>query len=193
MGFVNYEAASKWPRYNTRNFDLERFSALLDRLGAPHRRPGLIHVAGTKGKGSTCALLGAILSAAGIKTGVYASPHITSFCERIRIDGRNISEESFARLAARAAAALHPSAASGATGAIDPAGPERNYRTTFELLTAMALTHFASENCGAAVIETGLGGRLDATNVIAPALTIITALGLDHQHVLGPKIGRAHV
>ncbi|MCX7049677.1 MAG: bifunctional folylpolyglutamate synthase/dihydrofolate synthase [Candidatus Sumerlaeota bacterium] len=180
LSFVNYEAAGKWPVYNTTNFDLERFAGLLERLGAPHRRPGLIHVAGTKGKGSVCALLGAILQAAGIKTGVYTSPHLVSFRERIRINGEEISPKCFAQLAGTISEQF---------GATPPASPgDNNFRTTFEILTAMGLKHFADEDCQAAVIETGLGGRLDATNVVAPELTIITALGLDHQHILGPTL-----
>ena len=180
LGFVNYEVAGRWPRYDTTHFDIARFSRLLDGLGAPHRRPGLIHVAGTKGKGSTCALLASILSAAGLRTGLYTSPHLESFCERIAIDGRPIAEDAFARLAGRIHDAWPQAAAAGADGG--------GFRTTFEILTAMALVAFADARCDAAVIETGLGGRLDATNVVTPALTIITALGLDHQHILGPTL-----
>ena len=185
LSFVNYEAAKKWPEYNTTNFDLERFAALLDRLGAPHRRPGLIHVAGTKGKGSTCALLASILTAAGCTTGLYTSPHLKGFYERIRIDRAMISDEEFAAVAGLITEQMADDLAATAP----PAG--QTYRTTFEVLTAMAFRYFADENCSAAVIETGLGGRLDATNVLAPELTIITALGLDHQHILGPTL--AHI
>lgn len=178
LDFVNYEAGTKWPTYDTHNLDIERFEGLLTRIGSPHRRPRIIHVAGTKGKGSTCAMLASIFSACGLKTGLYTSPHFVSFRERVRIDGEMIAEDDFVRLVG--------AIASEADASPDPGA--NNYRTTFEILTAVALKHFAEQECDAVVVETGLGGRLDATNVVFSELTIITALGLDHQHILGDTL-----
>ncbi len=152
---------------------LERVQTLLDRLGNPERRlPPVFHVAGTNGKGSTCAFLRAALEAAGYKVHVFTSPHLVRFNERIRLAGRLIDD---ATLAAYLARVIDVAADSGAS--------------FFEVTTAAALLAFADVPADACVIEVGLGGRLDATNVIAgPVVTGIAQLGLDHQAFLGDKL-----
>lgn len=150
---------------------LERIETLLAHIGDPHVMLPVIHVAGTNGKGSTCAMLAAILQQAGYKTGLYTSPHITRFNERIRIDGTEISDEDIARLA---------------RPLMDAAKPIGG--TFFEVTTAMALQYFAEQRVDVAVIETGLGGRLDATNVVTPLLTIITSIDVDHEEYLGSTL-----
>jgi dihydrofolate synthase/folylpolyglutamate synthase len=152
---------------------LERISALLDRLGNPERRlPPVFHVAGTNGKGSTCAFLRAALEAAGLKAHVYSSPHLVRFNERIRLAGRLIDD---ARLAALLEEVLD------SAGEIEP--------SFFEATTAAAFLAFEREPAEACVIEVGLGGRLDATNVLpSPAACGIAQLGLDHQQFLGDRI-----
>jgi dihydrofolate synthase/folylpolyglutamate synthase len=147
---------------------LERTLALLELLDNPHTQFPAIHVAGTNGKGSTCSLLASILTAAGYKTGLYTSPHIKNFNERIRINGTPIADEDIARLALPL---LNES--------------EKAHTTFFEITTAMAFAYFAEQNVDIAIIETGLGGRLDSTNVLAPLLSIITSIDLDHTQYLG--------
>lgn len=152
---------------------LERIAVLLDRLGNPERRlPPVFHVAGTNGKGSTCAFLRAAIEAAGLKVHVYTSPHLVRFNERIRVAGKLIDDADLAPLLERVL---------DAAGDIGP--------SFFEATTAAAFLAFAREPADAAVIEVGLGGRLDATNIIpAPAACGIAQLGLDHQQFLGSRI-----
>lgn len=151
---------------------LERISALLARLGDPqHRLPPVFHVAGTNGKGSTCAYLRAGLEAAGYRMHVYTSPHLVRFNERIRVAGRLIADEALAPLLARVLDA------GGDIGA-----------SFFEVTTAAAFLAFAETPADACVIEVGLGGRLDATNVLRPVVTGIAQLGIDHQQFLGDTI-----
>lgn len=153
---------------------LKRISELLERLGSPQKSLKFVHVAGTNGKGSVCAMLRSILSAAGYKTGLYISPHLVRMNERMSIDGADITDGAFAEAVgavARAADGMH-----------DPC-------TEFELCTALALYWFAQEKCDIAVLETGLGGRLDATNAIGvPECAVITNIGLDHTAVLGDTV-----
>jgi dihydrofolate synthase/folylpolyglutamate synthase len=150
---------------------LERMQAVLDRLGHPERAYPSVHVAGTNGKGSTCAMIEASLRASGLRTAFYSSPHLHRVNERIKLAGEPITEENLAR-----AISLVADAAKGLS------------LTYFEFLTAVALVHFREGGAQAAVLETGLGGRLDATNVVAPVATAITSLGLDHQQILGPTL-----
>lgn len=169
-------------RYDTQTFDLDRFRAQLSALGDPHLRYAVIHVAGTKGKGSTCAMLEAALRSCGLKTGLYTSPHLERFTERIRINGEQISGERFAALVQTMAGRLAPEG-----------DPTAGFRTVFEILTAAAFQHFADEAIDVAIIETGLGGRLDSTNVFdtpaaGPLINVITAMGLDHASVLGSTV-----
>ncbi|OUO91338.1 bifunctional folylpolyglutamate synthase/dihydrofolate synthase [Gordonibacter sp. An230] len=162
------------PRWLESRLGLGRIAELLDRLGRPQDRLKFVHVAGTNGKGSTCAYLAAILQAAGFRTGLFTSPYLVAFEERIRVDGANISladlTEATLIVKERAEAmADHP--------------------TEFELMTAVSLVHFARRNCDVVVLEVGLGGRLDSTNVIdAPEVAVIARIGLDHTALLGSTL-----
>src|SRR5262245_49609712 len=140
----------------TAKFDLENERQLLEKLGNPHKRFKSVIVAGTNGKGSTAAMIEAIVRAAGYKTALYTSPHLVRVEERIRIDGSHISEEDFARHAAEVRSAAESLLSSGSVPAIP---------TFFEQLTAIAFNYFAERRPDLAVLEVGLGGRLDATNV----------------------------
>jgi dihydrofolate synthase/folylpolyglutamate synthase len=154
---------------------------LLGLMGDPHLTIPTVHVAGTKGKGSTCAMISSALVAHGCKTGLYTSPHLHTFRERIQVDGRPISGDAFACLITDLWTHVDAVAGMGDRGTV----------TVFELLTAMAFEHFRREGCRYQVIEVGLGGRLDATNLVSPAVAVITPVGLDHVAVLGdtvPKI-----
>lgn len=155
-------------RYTPRNYNLIRMGHLMDRLGHPERGFRSIHVAGTKGKGSVCHMIEAILRRAGYKTGLYISPHLIDMLERIQINGRPISREAFVRVMNRLRPALR---------AVKP--------TYFEIMTAAAFLHFQSESVDCAVVEVGLGGRLDATNILAPDVAVITPIDYDHMDVLG--------
>ena len=153
---------------------LERIIALCDVLGNPQKDLRFIHVAGTNGKGSFCAMTAAILQAAGYRTGLFTSPYIRTFNERMMVNGAMISEEELAELTAY----VRPIA----DGMVDKP-------TEFELITAIAFLYFKRQNCDVVVLETGMGGRLDATNLIEnPLLTVITGIGLDHTAFLGDTI-----
>lgn len=161
---------------------LETIRGLLELVGDPQDRVPAVHVGGTNGKGSTAAMLAAILRAAGYRTGLYTSPHLMSFTERIRVNGASIDEAEVVRLTAELAAAC------AGRFAEEPAPPSPGrlpHPTFFELTTAMAFLHFARHEAEAAVIEVGLGGRLDSTNVIRPRAVLLTNVGLDHQAYLG--------
>ncbi len=164
---------------HTAKLGLDRIQALLGRLGDPHLACRTIHAAGTNGKGSTCAMIEAGLRAAGLRTALYTSPHLTEPTERIRIGGREVSEAQFAS----AFAAVHAAAQS-----MLDSGELDLHPTYFETVTAMAFLLFRENQAGIAVIETGLGGRLDATNVVRPELSILTPIDFDHQEMLGPTI-----
>lgn len=152
---------------------LHRTEELLERLGCPQDRLKIVHVAGTNGKGSTCAFVAGILQAAGYKTGLFTSPYILRFNERIQIDRRDISDADLLEAAADVREAA--------------LGMEEQ-PTAFELITATACLHFAQQGCDAAVLEVGLGGRLDSTNVVTPVVSAITPVSLDHTHVLGDTV-----
>lgn len=163
------------PRWQASRLGLERIRELLERLGRPQDRLRFVHVAGTNGKGSICAYLASILSAAGHRTGMFTSPYIERFEERIRVDGAMISPDELrdVTLAVRE----HAEAMAEETG---------DHPTEFELMTAVALEHFARCGCDIVVLEVGLGGRLDSTNVIdAPEACVIARIGLDHTALLG--------
>jgi len=151
------------------HFELGRMRALMDLLGNPQAAYPIIHVAGTKGKGSTSAMMAAVLTTAGYRTGLYTSPHLQDYSERIQIDGQPIAHSGLVELVEE----------------IKPAVAKIPALTTFEITTALGLLHFARQNVNAAVIEVGLGGRLDATNVVLPRVAVITALSYDHMAVLG--------
>ena len=153
---------------------LERITELLERLGNPQEKLRFIHVAGTNGKGSFCAMTESILRAAGYKTGLFVSPYIKNFNERICVLGAPIGNEALA--AATAAVKPHAEAMADAP-------------TEFELITAIGLVHFVQVGCEVIVLETGMGGRLDSTNIIKdPLLTVITGIAKDHTAFLGDTV-----
>jgi dihydrofolate synthase/folylpolyglutamate synthase len=178
MERTDYE---RWPGYTyASRFDLRRMEDLLHRLGDPHLSARAVHIAGSKGKGSTAAMIAAGLCAAGFKTGLYTSPHLVTLRERINVDGKPILKRDLADVVAR----LRPHA--------EEMDRERTYGelTTFELLTAIAFLHFHQQGADFQVLETGLGGRLDATNVVTPEVCVITSISLDHMEVLGNTVGQ---
>ncbi|UCC61749.1 MAG: bifunctional folylpolyglutamate synthase/dihydrofolate synthase [Anaerolineae bacterium] len=158
--------------YSAEHYDLERMQAVLGRLGSPQHHFKSVHIAGTKGKGSTAAITAAVLGAAGFRTGLYTSPHLHTFCERIRIGRQMIPRR----------------VVTGLVREIAPAVESVPLLTTFEIITALAFLHFARQGVEFAVLEVGLGGRLDATNVIQPRVAAITSLSLDHTYVLGNTV-----
>lgn len=164
--------------YTAEGYDLRGFRAWVDRMGSPDRALRFIHVAGTKGKGSICAMVETMLRAQGLRTGLYTSPHLDHFGERIRTNNIPMTPEEFAAADARIEATLTDAerAELFSTGL---------YRTVFEVLTLMALQQFAAARADAVVWETGLGGRLDCTNIVDPVLSVISTIGLDHTKVLG--------
>ena len=163
------------PRWLTSRLGLERIRELLDRLGRPQDRLKFVHVAGTNGKGSTCAFTASILAEAGFKTGLFTSPYVETFHERIRVNGRNISDEDLTAATLRVCECAEAMEAEGG-----------EHPTEFELMTAVALVHFAHVGCDIVVLEVGLGGRLDSTNVIAaPEVAAIVSIALDHTNLLG--------
>jgi len=160
----------------TAKFGLERIRAVTDALGRPQDRGASVHVAGTNGKGSTCAMIESALRAAGRRTGLFTSPHLSEPTERIRIDGRPVTAARFAAAFERVHAAVERLLEQGA---IDL------HTTYFETVTAMALLIFAEEAVQTAVLEVGLGGRLDATNIVLPELCVISPIDFDHEAWLG--------
>jgi len=176
---IDYERARNVP-YRARNFKLERMWELLDRLGNPHQGMPAVHVAGTKGKGSTAAMVGAVLSAAGYRTGVFTSPHLDRVEQRLAVDGQPCSPAELVELLDRMSPAVE--AMDVAARSYDP--PEDG-PTYFEITTAMAMLHYARRKVDAAVLEVGLGGRLDSTNVCRPVVSVITSISFDHTRQLG--------
>lgn len=157
-------------RYNNENFNLERMRTLLKRMGNPQSEFKSVHVAGTKGKGSTCAMCCSMLQATGYKVGLYTSPHLVDIRERITVDGQMIPHAEFARLVRM----------------VERASSKMRVRPTyFDALTAIAFKWFAEQKVEIAIVETGLGGRLDSTNVLKPEVTAITSISKDHMQQLG--------
>jgi len=165
---------------STAKFNLENISVLAEWLGRPERRYPSVHIAGTNGKGSTAAFLESIVRTAGYRSGLYTSPHLERINERIRVNGQEISDQDFARVFSRIHAAIEK---------LLGAGTLRAHPTFFECVTAMAFLHFAETNVDLAVFETGLGGRLDSTNIITPEISIITRIDFDHENFLGHSLG----
>ncbi len=155
------------------NFWLETTRQLAASAGNPHEQLRFIHVAGTNGKGSTCAMLESIYRAAGLRVGLFTSPHLVSFRERIQVNRQLISETEVARLVGGMREQLQT---------LEP--------TFFEFVTVMALRHFAEQKCDLVIWETGLGGRLDATNIVTPLASVITNISFDHQHWLGDTLAK---
>lgn len=163
----------------TAKLGLERIGVVLEALDSPQDRLRIVHVAGTNGKGSTCAMIESALRAQGLRTGLFTSPHLSQPTERIRINGVPVSSAEFAAAFDRVHAVVEALLASGR---IDL------HTTYFETVTAMALLHFADAATDVVVLEVGLGGRLDATNVVQPALAVVTPVDYDHEQLLGTSL-----
>ncbi len=176
LSFADYE---RMPR-SALVFDLRRIEMLLERLGKPQEAAKAVHVAGTKGKGSTAAMIASVLTEAGYRTGLYTSPHLLSLTERIQVDGKPIAEDVFAKLVEMMKPEVEAVNDFGASGEL----------TTFELLTVLAFTYFKEREAEYQVLETGLGGRLDATNVVQPEVCVITSISFDHTDVLGDTLAQ---
>lgn len=170
--FTNYERLQTF-RYDQENFDLRRMESLAAALGNPHSAYPAVHIGGTKGKGCTCLMLESLLRAENLQVGTYTSPHIEHLRERIRISGKPISEDSFMQTV------------NSVLPLVEPADGENKSPTFFELLTAMAMLCFARRGVDIAIFEVGLGGRLDATNILSARWSAITSLGLEHTQLLG--------
>ena len=181
FGRLNYERVGM-PRGGTGELRLGRMRRLLRRLGDPQVGTKIVHVAGTKGKGSTAAMIAAALSASGVRTGLFCSPHLHRLEERFRIDGSEIAPDDLVALVD----AVRP-----AVDDLDATDPHYSRRgaTFFEVTTAMGLLHFARQGAGAVVLEVGLGGRLDSTNVVRPELAVLTTISFDHTRQLGNTLG----
>lgn len=172
---TDYEKQRKL-RYNVTTFDLCRMGDLLKSLGNPHNKIKTVHIAGTKGKGSTATMLAKMVEANEYKVGLYTSPHVTSLHERIAINSEMITKKEMLSLINRIYAT------------IEKLKKKDDSPTFFEIITAIAFMHFADQEVDIAVIETGLGGRLDSTNVISPTVIGITSISIDHQNLLGDTI-----
>lgn len=168
---VDYEKR-RIEHYTPREFKLERVVEFLGKLGNPHHTYPTLHIAGTKGKGSVSAMLAATARAGGLRTALYISPHLHTYRERIQIDGEPIAREVLADLIAE----------------VRPAVESVDGLTLFEVTTGIAFLYFARQQVDIGVIEVGLGGRLDATNVITPEISVITSLSLDHTRLLGNTV-----
>lgn len=175
---INYERNSQ---PGPDDFKLVNMSALLERLGNPHLACPVVHVAGTKGKGSVSAFVGSVLQAAGYRTGVYSSPHLERINQRIVIDGVEISDDQLEHVVRK----LQP-----AITELDQAAEHPNSRklTFFEVITAAAFQHFSDQALDAVVLEVGMGGRLDSTNLCQPEICVITNISLDHTRQLGSTV-----
>src|SRR3954453_3030266 len=170
---LNYREALAW-LYGTQLFGiklgLDNIQRLLAALQLPAPKQRILHIAGTNGKGSVCAMLDSILRAQNYRTGLFTSPHLITFRERIQVDGQMISGDEVA---------------SGLTSIRDLTVDWDPHPTFFEIATALALAHFRDQECDFVVLETGLGGRLDATNAVTPIVSVLTPIALDHQKWLG--------
>src|ERR671933_1623120 len=160
-------------------FGLDRMRRLMTALGSPQRRFESIHVVGTNGKSSTVRMTAAILERHGLRSGAYVSPHLTSFAERVQVAGRDLDEPAFAAAVQRAARAAE---------LVERTLPAEDGVTQFELLTAAAYDELAAREVDVAVVEAGLGGRYDATNVIPSTVQAVTNVGLEHTRWLGPTV-----
>ncbi len=167
-GFTDYERMGL-AAYSSEFYSLDRVRHLLSLLGDPQQSFQAVHIAGTKGKGSTAAMIASVLQAAGYRTGLYTSPHLHSFRERIQVNGELITEEDMVRLVQQ----------------MRPLLDQVPEITTFEVMTCLAFAWFAEQGVAWASVEVGLGGRLDATNVLTPAVAVITSISLDHTGILG--------
>ncbi|MCH8206045.1 MAG: bifunctional folylpolyglutamate synthase/dihydrofolate synthase [Chloroflexi bacterium] len=178
MGLADFERSSHSPGHA--RFHLERMGLLAERLGSPHLQVPTVHIAGTKGKGSTAAMVTSILTAEGYRVGLYTSPHLHSVVERIRVGLEAITQDEFAGLVECVWPAVESAGRDGGYGDV----------TTFEMLTAMGFQHFQAVGADVQVIEVGLGGRLDSTNIVDPEVSVITSISLDHVVTLGSTLER---
>jgi dihydrofolate synthase/folylpolyglutamate synthase len=169
--FVDYSLTRSF-RYSAEKFNLDRMVQLLEIVGNPHQDYPIIHIAGTKGKGSTAAYCAQVLQYAGYKVGMYTSPHLEDYCERIQVNRISISHEKMVDL----------------VNSIKEAVSCVPKLTTFEITTAMGFLHFSKQDVDIVVAEVGLGGRLDATNVVKPIVSVITSISLDHTNILGNSL-----
>ena len=177
LSFADYE---RWPGFAyAARFDLRRMEELLCRLGNPHLGRQTVHIAGSKGKGSTAAMIASGLRVVGRRVGLYTSPHLHTIRERMKIDFQPIAENDFARLAER----LRPEVERINQGHLGEL-------TTFEVLTALGFLYFERAGANFQVVEVGLGGRLDATNVVQPEVCVITSISHDHTRVLGENLAQ---
>lgn len=176
-GRINYERVDS-QAYSTSDFKLDRMRSLLSLLGNPQDRIPVVHVAGTKGKGSTCSMIAAVLAASGRRVGLYISPHISVFEERMTVNGQSPSPQQLVELVNRLIPAV--TEMDGMPGQMQP--------TYFELATAIAWLYFLDCGVDLAVLETGLGGRLDSTNICNPRVCVITNVSRDHTHILGSTV-----
>ena len=189
---INYERVADVP-YNERQLKLDRMRQLLTRLGQPDAGLKIVHVAGTKGKGSTSAMIAGILTAAGYRTGLFTSPHLERIEERFAVDGKPCTSAELVALVERVRPViLAMDAEANGAASLRDSGPTASERlpyddtpTFFEIVTAIALLHFVERQVDAAVLEVGLGGRLDSTNVCLPAVSVITSISFDHTKQLG--------
>jgi dihydrofolate synthase/folylpolyglutamate synthase len=179
---IDYERATAIP-YDKRDFKLDRMVRFLARLGNPQVGLNIVHIAGTKGKGSTAAMIASVLTAAGYRTGLYTSPHLERVEERLRIDSTICPDDDFIQLIERIRPVVEELDAVAAEELPPSHGP-----TYFEIITAMALVYFADQRVDWAVLEVGLGGRLDSTNVCQPAVSVITSISFDHTKQLGDTL-----
>jgi dihydrofolate synthase / folylpolyglutamate synthase len=170
LGLINENASRRMPNR------LDRMYAFLSALGDPQNAYPTVHVAGTSGKGSTSTMIAAALQASGLKTGLHTKPHLTSVTERARVDGLAISEDDFAELIGEMQAA------------VDRISYEHGRPTYYETLLALAFLWFARSGVDVAVVEAGVGGKLDGTNVLRPVVAVITNVGLDHTEILGETL-----
>jgi len=184
FGRVNFEQRSPRPG----DLTLHRMLALLALLGNPHHRLRIVHVAGSKGKGSTSAMLASILRRAGYRTGLYTSPHLVEVEERIQVDDQPISREELTTLLADIHAACARQPHWQAEAGSEPVPPLGEALTFFEIATAAGFLHFVRRRVEVAVVEVGLGGRFDSTNVCTPLLSIITSISFDHTQQLGDTL-----
>jgi len=176
--FINYENIPGIS-YASPDYDLRHIEELLHLMGDPHLAASTVHIAGTKGKGSIAAMIAQVLTVSGYKTGLYTSPHLHTLRERIRVDGSLISQDEFAALVAE----------------VRPHIEAMNYElyrqlTFFEVLTVLAFAYFRKRQADFQILEAGLGGRLDATNVVKPEVCVITPVSLDHTQILGDSLGK---
>ncbi|WP_366924079.1 bifunctional folylpolyglutamate synthase/dihydrofolate synthase [Metallumcola ferriviriculae] len=177
---MNYQEAIEFLHDLTKfgfNFGLDRIKTLLELLGSPHQELKTVHIGGTNGKGSTAAMTTSILKAAGKSTGLYTSPHLDSYRERIQINGEMISESEMAGLLTEVRPHLEEMVVAG-----------HEHPTEFEVITAVALLYFKLNNVDVALVEVGLGGLIDSTNVVNPLVSVITNVGMDHMDYLGNSL-----